>query len=273
MVMMLVAMLLTGVEDTVIFYDSGIHRTWWCSDRDSFGAAVRFTPREYPCDVVGSRAEINYDDGQQIYLRVYDDDGAGGLPGTILYNEQRLDVPHRLTPGFRDYDFTRPVTIESGDFYIVWWQKNIWDMVFGTDDHFDSISRQWWYFPDLGWVTPMGMDAADHLIRAKVRYGTGIEECLPALTPRAQIGIYPNPAGDFVTVRLSGFAAGSPVALVLHDVAGRVVLRTGIEPGTGCCQLDVTELPAGIYCCAVWSAGRVSRARLVIQHDGREEGR
>lgn len=266
MTVMLAVMLLTGVEDTVIFYDSGIHRTWWCSDRDSFGAGVRFTPREYPCDIIGSRAEINYDDGQQIYLRVYDDDGAGGLPGTILYNEQRLDVPHRLTPGFRDYDFTRPVTIESGDFYIVWWQKNVWDMVFGTDDHFDSISRQWWYFPDMGWVTPMGMDAADHLIRAKVRYGTGVEECLGTPRALARVQVWPNPAMDFVNIRMSGFRDGSPTVLAVSDVSGRVIMKLGLDPKVDRYRLDVSALPAGVYRCTLFCSGQTAGARFVVQH-------
>lgn len=265
MVMVLAMVLLTGVEDTVIFYDSGIHRTWWCSDRDSFGAAVRFTPREYPCDVIGSRAEINYDDGQQIYLRVYDDAGASGLPGTILYNEQRLDVPHRLTPGFRDYDFARPVTIESGDFYIVWWQKNVWDMVFGTDDRFDSISRQWWYFPDLGWVTPMGMDAADHLIRAKVRYGTGVEECLgaPNVLPRVQV--CPNPTRGIASVRMSGFPDGCPKALTISDAGGRLLLKVSFDRGSSCQQIDLCALPAGLYRCAITCSGQSAGTRFIVQ--------
>jgi hypothetical protein len=255
-------------EDTVIYYDSGIHTTWWCSDRDSFGAAVRFTPREYPCEVTGSRAEINYDDGQQIYLRLYDDNGTDGMPGTILYNQQRLDVPHRTVPGFKDYDFTAPVTIDSGDFYIVWWQKNIWDMIFGTDDRFDSISRQWWYFPDMGWVTPMGMDAADHLIRAKVRYGVGIEEELTPCVPRPALSLSPNPARDHVNLRLSTGAcrtSDGEGAVTLSDVSGRVVLRSDFSSLTSDLVLDVGSLSAGVYLVWVERGGAAAAGRLVVE--------
>ncbi|MCL6465628.1 MAG: hypothetical protein K6T77_02590 [candidate division WOR-3 bacterium] len=205
--------------DTIIFYDSGISTTWWCSDRDSFGAAVRFTPARYPCEVIGSRAEINYSGGREIYLRVYDDNGPDGKPGTILYNELRLDVPPARTPGFQDYDLTQPVVVDSGDFYIVWWQKNMWDMHFSTDDHFDSISRQWWFFPDMGWVTPMGMDAADHLIRAKVRYGTGVAEFLPS-NPAARplTGSVVKDDGEFLP-------SNRGVESRLFDATGRMVKR------------------------------------------------
>ena len=86
-------------DTTVIAYDDGTHKTWWCSDKDSFGAAVRFTPAAYPCYVVGARAEVGYDIGQEVYLRVFDDDGAGGLPGAALYEQQRLDIPQGVIPG------------------------------------------------------------------------------------------------------------------------------------------------------------------------------
>ncbi len=130
-------------EDTaVVAYDDGTHKTWWCSDRNSFGAAVRFTPAAYPCQVVGTKAEVGYDEGQQVYLRVFDDDGPDGLPGAVLYEEQRLDVPHGQNPGFRDYDLTAPVTIDSGDFYICFWQKHYFHLLFGTDTHFDSMPRE-----------------------------------------------------------------------------------------------------------------------------------
>ncbi|NPV14822.1 hypothetical protein HPY86_07835 [candidate division WOR-3 bacterium] len=234
LILALIPVLVLAQEDSLIFYDSGISTTWWCSDRDSFGAAVRFTPALYPCEVLGSRAEINYSGGREIYLRIYDDDGPDGKPGTILYNELRLDVPPARTPGFRDYDLTQPVVFDSGDFYIVWWQKNVWDMHFSTDDHFDSISRQWWFFPDMGWVTPMGMDAADHLIRAKVRYGTGVTELLTdqfnELEPRATV----VKSSRFLSSKM-----GTEGQLV--DATGRRVMKLGSG------STDLRRLSSGVY--------------------------
>lgn len=235
-------------EDTIIFYDSGISTTWWCSDRDSFGAAVRFTPARYPCEVIGSRAEINYSGGREIYLRIYDDDGPDHKPGTILYNELRLDVPPARTPGFRDYDLTQPVVVDSGDFYIVWWQKNVWDMHFSTDDHFDSISRQWWFFPDMGWVTPMGMDAADHLIRAKVRYGTGVTELLTDQ--------FNEPEPVATVVKISQFLSskmGTEGQLI--DATGRRVMRLGFGSN------DLRRLSPGVY--FIESRSRVNKFVVV----------
>jgi len=240
-------------EDTVIYYDSGQHTTWWCSDRDSFGAAVKFTPDEYPCEVLGARAEVGYDDGQQVYLRMFDDDGTAGLPGTVLYEEQRLDIPHGQNVGFRDYDLTAPVRVDSDDFYLCFWQKNIWDLLFGTDDHFDYPARQWWFFPDLGWVTPMGMDAADHLIRAKVRYGTGLEEELPGPV-RPWFSLSPNPAQGRVRL-LTGNRR--PEAYSVSDASGR-----SVAAGTSQ-EIDLSGLGRGVYLVSVRTDRGTSSAKLV----------
>jgi hypothetical protein len=249
----------TADLDTVLFYDSGVHTTWWCSDRDSFGAAVKFTPAEYPCEVTGARAEVGYDDGQQIYLRVFDDNGPGGLPGTVLYEEQRLDIPHGQNIGFRDYNLTAPVTVDSGDFYVCFWQKNVWDMLFSTDEQFNYPARQWWFFPDLGWVTPMGMDAADQLIRAKVRYGTGVEEEL-GVGPAGLLRIRPNPTSN----GLMRFDLAGPRSfrIMVADACGRTVFE---DRACVSGQLDLRFLAPGVYMVsAVGSSGRQS-AKLVVE--------
>jgi hypothetical protein len=257
---------LPGEDTTIIAYDDGIHRTWWCSDRDSFGAAVRFTPGAYPCQVVGTKAEVGYDEGQQIFLRVYDDDGPDGKPGTVLYEELRLDIPPGQNVGFRDYDMDSSVTVDDGDFYICFFQKHWFHLLFGTDTHFDSISRQWWYFPDWGWVTPMGMDAADQLIRAKVLYPTGIAAELTG-ADRHEFSITPSLlAGGFATIRYS-LPAIAQAQVSVCDVSGRVVLRQALRvrrEGSSM-HLDLRRLPAGAYLVKLTAGGYAATCKLVIQ--------
>ena len=252
--------------DTVIAYDTGNRGTWWTSDRDSFGAGVLFTPSEYPCEILGARAEINYDDGQQIYLRVWDDDGPDGLPGTILYNEQRLDIPPSRTPGFRDYDLTEPVRIDSGDFYIVFWQKNIWDMQFSSDERLDSTDRQWWYFPDQGWVTPYGGNPGDHLIRARVRYGTGVVELLGPPV-RGRMELRPNPTTDGRVELVRGRFSNVPATVTIHDALGRARWSADL-PGTDRerTALDISSLAAGVYLVRVRTATDATELKLVVRN-------
>ncbi|MFO7675997.1 MAG: T9SS type A sorting domain-containing protein [bacterium] len=247
-------------QDTVIHYDSGISTIWWCSDRDSFGAGVRFTPGEYPCEVIGARAEVNHDaGGREIYLRVWDDDGPDGKPGTVLYDELRLDIPPNRTPGWQDYLLTEVVRVDEGNFYIVFWQRSPWDLVFSSDEAMTWPARQWWYFPDQGWVTPYGMHASDHLVRALVRYGSGVaEEPGGQLPPR--LVVVPNPVTAGRAELVLPDSDAGPVAAVLCDVAGRVVRRFDLAPAAR--RLDLRGLAPGVY--LVRAAAGAHSTRLVI---------
>lgn len=155
---------------------------------------------------------------------------------------------------------TSPVTITSGDFYICFFQKNVWDMVFGTDQAFDSVSRQFWYFPDSGWRTPWGMDAADHLIRAKVRYGVGIEEIRNDELSEFQISS--NPCFGLLEVRFPADLK-SAQRLEFYDVSGQKVKEISIS----CSPLlvDLSKLPTGLYFVKLRSKNLNRTQKLVVQ--------
>jgi hypothetical protein len=252
------------MDDTIVIsYDDGTHKTWWCSDKDSFGVAVRFTPDAWPCYVVGTRAEVGYDEGQQVYLRVYGATGDSGLPGAVLYEQQRLDIPHGQNPGFRDYDLTAPVTIDSGDFYICFWQKHWFHLLFGSDQVLNYVDRQWWFFPAQGWVPPSGMDAADHLIRAKVTYSTGIRAELGG-AGTIGLAVSPNPArGNSATVRYIA-PPGARASLTVSDVSGRV-LTSNFDLRTSHFSLDLRSMPAGLYLVRLSAGGLIATQKLVVQ--------
>jgi hypothetical protein len=237
-------------------YDDGMVRTWWSSDRDSFGVAVRFTPRQYPCDVLGALAVIHYDDGTSIYLRVYDDNGSGGLPGAVLYNEHRTDITHDRDSSYKSFDLTSPVTVTSGDFYLCFFQKNVWDMIFASDARLDSASREWWYFPDLGWRTPFGMDAADHLIRAKVQYSTGVTEEIGSPSPTrppqlVEFSLNPNPITHGTALLSYTLPDPGPFRACVYNLAGEPVEELAIPthppPAPNALILDLRRLVPGVY--------------------------
>jgi hypothetical protein len=250
-----------------IAYDDGGVHTWWCSDKDSFGAAVRFTPREYPCEVIGGRAPIHYDMAAQIYVRVYDAGGPSGHPGTMLAEAFCTGVPHNADSGFKQYNFANPVTIDSGDFYVCFWQKSYFNLVFASDARMDSTSRQWWFLPPQGWVTPYGMDAADQLIRAAVSYpGTGIveEPALPQSPIRIpQFALSPNPCRGELSLRLTANSF-QPSSVTIRDASGRLVRKFAL----GACawaDFDLRALPDGLYFLQLGGAGTSSTRKLVLQ--------
>jgi len=253
-----------------IGYDDGAVHTWWCSDKDSFGAAVRFTPHEYPCDVIGGRAPIHYDNAANIYVRVFAADGPGHYPGTLLAEAPCASVPHNADSSFKEYDLASPVTIDSGDFCVCFWQKAYFNLIFASDLRMDSTSRQFWFLPPTGWMTPVGMDAADQLIRAVVYYpGTGIVEEVSgpqSVTRSPQFVIEPNPCRGEFGVRL---LAGSlnPTYVAVRDASGRlvrslVILQSSVS---GSQSIDLRGVPDGLYFVQLGTGAQTSSAKLILQ--------
>jgi hypothetical protein len=183
----------------------------------------------------------------------------------VLYEQQRLDIPHSPSPGFKDYDLTAPVTIDSGDFYICFWQKHWFHLLFGSDAQFNYIARQWWYLPPTGWMTPVGMDAADHLIRARVLYGTGVEEELtPHLLPRLTLS--PNPTtGGFVHLAVGGTSLSRLASVSLYDAAGRCVGVWKPLLRNSAADFDVRHLAAGVYLVKVEADEFAATQKLIVQ--------
>ena len=54
--------------------------------------------------------------------------------------------------------------------------------------------------------------------------------------------LFPNPASEFVTLRLSG---GQPAELEVQDAAGRRVLAKAVRSGSN--RIDLSSLPTGVY--------------------------
>jgi sugar lactone lactonase YvrE len=84
-------------------------------------------------------------------------------------------------------------------------------------------------------------------------------------TPTAKQDIYPNPANNYVMIP----AAISGKSIVsLFDMAGKEVMNTlSVMNTDGPFQLNVTNVPAGIYTVRIASEGAVTTQRLVITHN------
>jgi len=98
-----------------------------------------------------------------------------------------------------------------------------------------------------------GEDARDHLIRAKVRYGTGLEEELPGPV-RPWFSLSPNPAQGRVRL-LTGNRR--PEAYSVSDASGR-----SVAAGTSQ-EIDLSGLGRGVYLVSVRTDRGTSSAKLV----------
>ncbi|OFY49175.1 MAG: hypothetical protein A2W85_17160 [Bacteroidetes bacterium GWF2_41_31] len=109
-----------------IAYDDGTadEYTIWTSAGGA--VAVLFTPTGYPSTVIGGRLNVGDGSfptgsnflGSTMAVGILDDDGANGLPGTVL-DSLTVTVDHY---GWIEFYGAFNVPIESGDFYLVMWQ-------------------------------------------------------------------------------------------------------------------------------------------------------
>ncbi len=83
-----------------------------------------------------------------------------------------------------------------------------------------------------------------------------------------EVGVYPNPANEQLSVR---FVTGGATARVrLYDALGRVVYSSGIGAGNvedlQQATIPLVNLTAGLYQCVVESAGRRQSRQVSVQH-------
>jgi hypothetical protein len=111
-------------ENYVIIYDDGVAENWTVWATQGNMDAVKFTPISYPAKVTGAQVNIgtalNYPAGANplvpFQFAVYDATGAGGTPGTMIGGP--FDVA-TVQYGFNTLMFPTPVTVNSGNFYVV----------------------------------------------------------------------------------------------------------------------------------------------------------
>ncbi len=122
------------------YYDGDPYNVW--TSQSTWRYAVKFTPSSYPVTV--EKALFFYysaADPAQFRLWVYDDDGAGGAPGTIL----RGPITTRATysGGWYAVNINPPVTISSGSFFIAV-QPTANNNPYITGDNGPSAGRSWY---------------------------------------------------------------------------------------------------------------------------------
>ena len=85
-----------------------------------------------------------------------------------------------------------------------------------------------------------------------------------ATTAAAPFEVFPNPAGQLLTVRL-GQAVPGNAALALVDALGRVVYRRQNLPPLAACSVDVSALPRGVYCALLETGAASFRKTIVVE--------
>jgi hypothetical protein len=198
---------------------------------------------------------------------MYRADGDSGKPGTLVANKLCTGVPHNADSSYRPYDLALPVEVDTGDFYLCFWQTSYFNVVFASDQQMNNMARQWWFLPPQGWMHPVGMDIADQLIRARVQYSSGVEEVIgsaqsPVHSPA--LAVNPNPVENGAVTLSYDLPEPGPARVLIFDATGRpVVERSFASRRSGERRLDVRDLPNGLYFVRLEAGGSAVTRKLV----------
>jgi subtilisin family serine protease len=103
-------------QTSVTAYDDEGYDTVWRFSGPGGGFAVRFTPASYPAVLDKARFFLTASTTAQFRCHVWDDNGAGGEPGSLLFSGDATP-PYLPSGGWFTVDISG-VTITEGSFYI-----------------------------------------------------------------------------------------------------------------------------------------------------------
>lgn len=235
----------TTLPSITLAYDNGVSSAAGISWSGGNGAcANHFIPPFYPCDLTSVAAYIISDVNAVGYtMKVYDDDGPDGAPGTLLDSIAML--PGTFTTGaFVNTALTAPIRVDSGGFYVMWDMGGD-GVTLGTNLVFPYSNRG---YEILGgsWSVFRNSETQDLMIRANIsRVGVGIEEN----QLESAIGeFFPNPASDVVSIRLDNVTLNAAaLTTTLYDLQGRIIQPAVRLSGNDILQINTAGLEAGLY--------------------------
>jgi len=235
-------------------YDSGTP-----NDGVSWGAGGglgnRFVPPVYPCSISAIRQYVTPASGtRDVLLAIYDDDGTGEGPGTVLFG----DTIAVTAADWYEVVLPATVVIADGAFFVGATGDSI---ELGVDGTLPASYQEW---ENVGGVWSPGRFATLHdaCANATISGPVGVFEWLqptPAPVP-ARIDINPNPFGAKTTIRLLN-ASGLEKTLEVYDATGSMV-RT-VELSRGQAALDGRLLADGVYFARV-AGTNVPVAKVIV---------
>ncbi|UCD05868.1 MAG: hypothetical protein JSV98_01130 [candidate division WOR-3 bacterium] len=226
-----------------LMYDIGFAHTGFAWNGVNSGYGMRFVPPVYPTKINMARFNVNSVTGTPIVtVQILDDDGPGGIPGTILY-----ETPQPVAVAqWYDIDVSaQNIEITDGAFYIGCITNTASAPYFGMDT-LPLAGRQTWEYTGV-WAPYRENETHDVLIRAMVDFATGIEEyeLRPGENTTAIIAL-PNPFTIRTAINVPPFHS----EVDIYDAAGRRVRTLAVENGVAYWQGDNDanqKLSQGVY--------------------------
>ena len=231
------------------------------------GWGARFTPPSYPCDletvaVLLGMGENGPDDAVIVLM---DDDGPGGMPGTVLLQDT-VNVVDTLN-WYYVVPEGAPVTISDGSFYVGVIQLGEEGPAFGFE-RAQPVSRQALEYTG-SWGPSRLRELADPKIKVKVNMEVEVAEMgsqigFATLEPRL-ISLFPSITRNSVNIVFSNPYRGN-LFVKLYDVSGRLVRSwefRDLKGGRSKESLNVKGLE-GVYFLRLGNERYWSPARKVV---------
>jgi hypothetical protein len=240
-----------------LIYDDGTAENAYAWTSAGNGFAVRFTPLSYPVDIRTARICFWPDwpssNHEEFAVYVYDDDGPSGEPGTCLGGP----IYHTATAwGWCDVNISGlGITIESGDFYILYEQLTDFPDCEGlcVDRSLPQYGRSWDYY-DGYWNLE---DEENYIIRCVVDDSSAKAKWTFMVYLDGDINMEKYAIGDFLD--MSSVGSTSDVNIVVQfdrregynssygdwKTCKRFFVEKGMEPWPGEALADLGESNMG----------------------------
>jgi hypothetical protein len=210
--------------------------------------------------------------GQTFNARVWDNDGSGGLPNTVLGTQTVLydTIVANLATFTTFVDFTPPVAVGDSAYVGVNFGYTAGDTLalFSSVDGEAPVNSAYEQFSTNDWhafsETPAswGISVA-HAIFLFSCTPTGVHEMI---TPSGNLAIVPNPSSNGVfTIVVPGHDLSKPVTINVYDAKGEVVYRASQTSAANYTyQINLPGVSKGIYMVKVETSKGVQTQKLTI---------
>jgi len=113
-------------------------------------------------------------------------------------------------------------------------------------------------------VANNAVNSPQYLVITQQASGTGLDD---RSTGVGLIRLYPNPAGEILTMVIGGMTGGE-ASWRIGTITGRVIeeRRINIQPGVNSIQIDVGSFEPGIYLIEILANGLVYKDKVLITH-------
>ena len=237
-----------------ITYDDGEAETSTNVGSGNF-MSVKFTPVKYPSELKTAHFYVPTTSPGLAALRVWDDDGTDGMPGTELTPSSGVIM--QLAQGWNIKDISSlGIQVSSGDVYIGWEETSNTPPI-----GIDLSDPDYRSYINVEGSPPAGTDGewallyvdGDFMVRAEVDSGAlSIDDEYSNVIPENFVlrQNYPNPFNPVTNISFE-IPEFSKAHLAIFDLTGREVLtlidNANMNTGRYQYQLNASELPSGMY--------------------------